>query len=179
MFEKMLDKKNIHILLNTDYKEIVGSVKFDKLIFTGPIDYFFDYMHGKLPYRSLDFKFKTLEIEKYQNAAVVNYPNDNEYTRITEFKHFYFQRHHQTTICYEYPKDDGYPYYPIPNPVCQEIYLKYKKDADKLKNIYFIGRLAEYRYLNMDQVVLEALMLYERLNNGRNQRNNCRNSCYV
>ncbi|GJQ48158.1 MAG: UDP-galactopyranose mutase [Candidatus Kuenenia stuttgartiensis] len=165
MFEKMLDNKNIHILLNTDYKEIIASVKFDKLIFTGPIDYFFDYMHGKLPYRSLDFRFETLNTEKYQNAAVVNFPNDHDYTRITEFKHFYFQKHEQTTICFEYPKDDGEPYYPVPMPVCQEIYIKYKKEADKLKNVYFIGRLAEYRYLNMDQVILEALKLFERLKN--------------
>lgn len=165
MFEKMLDNKNIHILLNTDYKEIIESVKFDKLIFTGPIDYFFDYMYGKLPYRSLDFKFETLDTEKYQNAAVVNYPNDHDYTRITEFKHFYLQKHKQTTICYEYPKDEGDPYYPIPMPVCHEIYTKYKKNADKLENVYFIGRLAEYRYLNMDQVVSEALKLFERLKN--------------
>lgn len=164
MFEKMLNNKNIHILLNTDYKEIIDLVKFDKLIFTGPIDYYFDYMYGKLPYRSLDFKFETLNIEKYQNAAVVNYPLDNEYTRITEFKHFYFQKHHKTTICYEYPKSEGDPYYPIPKRECQEIYQKYKKEAKKLKNVYFLGRLAEYKYLNMDQVVEEGLRLFARIN---------------
>lgn len=162
MIEKMLENKNIHILLNADYKEIINLVKFDKLIFTGPIDYFFDYNYGKLPYRSLDFRFKTLNKEKFQNAAVVNYPNEHKYTRITEFKHFYFQRHHKTTICYEYPRSEGDPYYPIPKADYQELYLKYKKQADKLKNVYFIGRLAEYRYLNMDQVVNEALKLFER-----------------
>lgn len=161
MFDKMLDHRNIHILLNTDYSEIIDTVKFDKLIFTGPIDYYFDYIHGKLPYRSLDFKFETLEMEKFQNAAVVNYPNEHNYTRITEFKHFYFQNHHKTTVCYEYPKSEGNPYYPIPKPEYQEIYLKYNKDAGKLKNVHFVGRLAKYKYLNMDQVVHEALTLFE------------------
>jgi UDP-galactopyranose mutase len=165
MFERMLDNRNIHILLSTDYKEIIDSVKFDKLIFTGPIDYFFDYMHGKLPYRSLNFKFETLDIEKYQNAAVVNYPNDYDYTRITEFKHLYFQRHHKTTICYEYPKSEGDPYYPILKPEYQEIYQKYKKEAEKIKNVYFVGRLAEYMYLNMDQVVGVGLKLFGGIKN--------------
>ena len=163
MFEKMLDNKKIHILLNTDYKEIIDSVQFDTLIYTGPIDYYFDYMHGKLPYRSLDFKFETLDTEQYQKAAVVNFPNDHDYTRITEFKQFYFQKHHKTTICYEFPKAEGDPYYPIPRPECQEQYQKYKEEADKLNSVYFIGRLAQYRYLNMDQVVDEALKLFKRI----------------
>jgi UDP-galactopyranose mutase len=163
MFSKMLHNKNIHILLKTDYKEIINLVKFDKLIFTGPIDYFFDCKYGKLPYRSLDFKFKTLNKEKYQNAAVVNYPNDHKYTRITEFKHFYFQKHEKTIICYEYPKEGGAPYYPIPKLECQEIYKKYKRETLKLRNVFFIGRLAKYEYLNMDQVVDEALDLLENI----------------
>lgn len=161
MFERMLDNRNINILLNTDYRDIIGLMRFKKLIFTGPIDYFFDYIHGKLPYRSLDFKFETLSMEKYQNAAVVNYPNDYDYTRITEFKHFYLQRHHKTTICYEYPKSEGDPYYPIPKSEYQEIYQRYKDEVEKLKSVYFIGRLAQYRYINMDRVVEEALMLLE------------------
>ncbi len=161
MFESMIDNKNIHILLNTDYKEVVTSVKFDKLIYTGPIDYYFDYMHGKLEYRSLDFKFETLNMEKYQNAAVVNFPNDFDYTRITEFKQLYLQRHNKTTICYEFPKAEGDPYYPIPRHECREKYQKYKAEADKLNSVYFIGRLAQYKYLNMDQVVDEALNLFK------------------
>jgi UDP-galactopyranose mutase len=165
MFKKMLDHKKICILLSTDYKDIIESVKFNKLIFSGPIDYFFDYMYGKLQYRSLDFIFKTLDIEKYQNASVVNYPNDHDYTRTTEFKHFYFQKHHKTTICYEYPKDRGEPYYTIPRPETREIYQKYKKEADKLKSVYFLGRLGQYKYLNMDQVVNEGLKLFEKLIN--------------
>jgi len=165
MSERMVDNKNIHVLLKTDYKDVIGSIKFGKLIFTGPIDYYFDYMHGKLPYRSLDFKFETLDVEQYQNAAVVNYPNDHSYTRITEFKHFYFQRHHKTTICYEYPSSEGAPYYPIPNPESREIYCKYKKEAERLDDVYFVGRLAQYRYLNMDQVVNTALQLFEQIKN--------------
>ncbi|MEW5800500.1 MAG: UDP-galactopyranose mutase [bacterium] len=163
MAEKMLDNKNIHILLNTDYKYIMHQVKFGRLIFTGAPDYFFDYRYGQLPYRSLDFTFETIGAEKYQNAAVVNFPNDFDYTRVTEFKHFYFQKHEKTTICREYPKAEGDPYYPIPKPEYQKIYLKYKKEAEKLKDVYFAGRLAEYRYLNMDQVVEEGLKLFDRL----------------
>lgn len=166
MVENILDNRNIHVLVNTDYKRIIDSVRFDKLFFTGPIDYFFDYVHGKLPYRSLDFKFETLNIEKFQNAAVVNYPNDFDYTRITEFKHFYFQKHHRTTICYEYPKSDGDPYYPIPKRDCNKIYEQYKKEAAKLKNVYFVGRLAEYKYLNMDQVVSRALKMFVAISKG-------------
>lgn len=165
MFEKMLNNKNIHILLNTDYKKVIQDVRFNKLIYTGPIDYFFDFKYGKLPYRSLEFKFETLEVEWYQNAAVVNYPNDYEYTRITEFKHFYFQKSPKTTISYEFPKGEGDPYYPIPKPEYQEIYQRYKKEADKLKSAYFVGRLAQYRYLNMDQVVYEALKLFKKIAN--------------
>jgi len=160
---RMIDNRNIHLLLNTDYREIIDSVEYNKLIYTGPIDYYFDYMFGKLPYRSLDFKFETLDMEKYQNAGVVNYPNDYDYTRITEFKHFYFQQHRKTTICYEYPKAEGDPYYPIPKPEYREIYRKYRKEADKLRSVYFIGRLAQYKYLNMDQVVSGALKLFEGL----------------
>jgi UDP-galactopyranose mutase len=157
MFEAMASHKNIHLLLNTDYKDVLGLVKFNKQIFTGPIDYYFDYLYGKLPYRSLDFRFETHDVERYQRAAVVNYPNNHDYTRITEFKHFYFQKHEKTTICYEYPRAEGDPYYPIPKADFLEIYKKYKQESNKLKNTYFIGRLAEYTYLNMDQVVERAL----------------------
>ena len=157
LFENMLDHKNIRILLNTDYRDIIKEISYDKLIYTGPIDYFFDYKFGPLPYRSLEFRMETLDTEKHQNAAVVNFPNDYDYTRITEFKQFYFQKHSKTTICYEYPKDTGEPYYPIPNTNCNKLYMQYRQEADKLKDSLFIGRLAEYRYLNMDQVVETAL----------------------
>ncbi|MEO5501184.1 MAG: UDP-galactopyranose mutase, partial [Ginsengibacter sp.] len=110
MFEKMLKHKNIKILLNTDYKEIMKEVSFDKMIYTGPIDYFYDYCYGKLPYRSLDFKFETLEQETFQKTGTINYPNEHAYTRITELKYLTGQKHPKTSIVYEYPKDDGDPY---------------------------------------------------------------------
>ncbi len=174
MFEKMLDNKNIYILLNTNYKDVIQSIEFDKFIFTGAIDYYFDYRFGELPYRSIDFSFKTLEVEKYQNAAVVNYPNDHDYTRITEFKYFYFQKHHKTTICYERPKSAGHPYYPIPMPENEDLYLKYKKEAEKLENTYFVGRLAQYKYLNMDRVVANALEVFdEQIKTSLTNSSNC------
>lgn len=167
IFEKMLKHRNIHILLQTDYKEVMKDVTFDKMIYTGPIDYYFDYVYGKLPYRSIRFRFETLDMERFQDAAVVNYTMDKEFTRITEFKHFYFQEHAKTTICYEYPTGEGDPYYPIPREENHEIYLKYKAGADKLKNTYFTGRLAEYKYLNMDAAVNRALNLFTNISKNR------------
>lgn len=165
LFENMLDHKNIRIMLNTDYKDIIDEVDYEKLIYTGPIDYFFDYKYGPLPYRSLEFKLETVDSEKYQKSAVVNYPNDHDYTRITEFKQFYFQTHRKTTLCYEYPKNEGDPYYPIPSNECQAMYAKYKKEVENLNKVSFIGRLAEYKYLNMDQVVDDSIKLSERFGN--------------
>ena len=163
IFEAMLRSPDIRVLLETDYKDILDTVRFDRLIYTGPIDYFFDHVHGKLPYRSLRFEFETLDMERFQAAAVVNYTCDRDYTRITEFKHFYLQKHPKTTICYEYPTDEGDPYYPIPRKENHEIYLKYKAAAARLKTAYFTGRLAEYKYLNMDVAVNRALTLFEKL----------------
>lgn len=168
LFENMLNHKNIRVMLNTDYKDIIDEVKYERLIYTGPIDYFFDYKFGPLPYRSLEFKHETLDMEKYQNAAVVNYPNDNDYTRITEFKQFYLQKHQKTTICYEYPQDTGDPYYPIPNQECSDLYKKYHSDAVLIHNVNFIGRLAQYQYLNMDQVVEHALKVCHRFTSSEN-----------
>ena len=160
MFEQMLDNGNIHLLLGVDFKDIMHSITFDNLIFTGPIDYFFDHVYGKLPYRSLTFEFKTLNVEQYQDVAVVNYPNDYDFTRITEFKHFYYQKHAQTTICREYPQAEGDPYYPIPTPDNHKLYQHYQQEAQKLQGVHFVGRLAQYSYLNMDHVVLLALQLF-------------------
>lgn len=163
IFEKMTDSPNIHILLQTDYKDVVDSISFDQMIYTGPVDYYFDYLYGKLPYRSMHFKLETLDMEQFQAASVVNYPHDNDFTRITEFKHFYLQQHPKTTICYEYSSGEGDPYYPIPRQDNRLLYEKYKAEADKLKSVHFIGRLAEYKYFNMDQVVNRALELFETL----------------
>jgi len=163
LFKNLLDNDNIKIMLNTDYRDIGEEIKYKKIIYTGQIDSFFNYKFGKLSYRSLDFKFKTVNREYFQSEAVVNYPNKNDYTRITEFKYFYFQKSKKTTVCYEYPKEYGEPYYPIPMKENNELYLKYANESDKLKNIYFLGRLGQYRYINMDIAVENALMLFDKI----------------
>jgi len=163
MFEKMLDNSTIDLILGVDFRAIVDSITFDNLIFTGPIDYFFDYVLGKLPYRSLTFELETLNMEQYQDVAVVNYPTDYDFTRITEFKHFYYQKNTKTTICREYPQAEGDPYYPIPNPESQNLYHQYKLKAEKQQGVHFVGRLAQYSYLDMDQVVLLALQLFKKI----------------
>jgi len=164
MFENMLSHKNIHILLNTDYKDIIKLVPFKEMIYTGPVDEYFEYCYGKLPYRSLRFKHETLEIAQLQPVGVVNYPNDHEYTRITEYKHLTGQFHPtKTSVTYEYPCWDSDPYYPVPRPENAELYAKYKALADELPNVKFVGRLATYRYYNMDQVVAQALTLYNKM----------------
>lgn len=166
MFEKMLANKNIKILLNTDYKEILDAISFKKMIYTGPIDYFYDYCYGKLPYRSLEFKFETLEQKVFQTTGTVNYPNEHAYTRITEFKYLTGQKHPKTSIVFEYPKDDGDPYYPVPRPENAELYRRYHLLASREQNVLFAGRLATYKYYNMDQVVAQALTLFKKIASG-------------
>ena len=163
MFENMLSHPNIKIMLNTDYKEIVNMIPFKEMIFTGPVDEYFDYKFGKLPYRSLEFKHETLSTETYLPAAVVNYPNEHAYTRITEFKYLTGQKHPKTSLVYEFPQAEGDPYYPVPRPENAELYNKYKKLADQTPEVHFVGRLATYKYYNMDQVVAQALTLYKKL----------------
>jgi len=161
MFRKMISHPNIHLLLKTDYKEILNLIPFNKMIYTGPIDEFFDYKFGRLPYRSLRLEFETLDQEWYQPVSQVNYPNDYDFTRIVEIKHATGQRHQKTTIVREYPVAEGDPYYPIPKEENRLLYERYRKEADKLKGVYFIGRLAHYKYYNMDEVVALALELFE------------------
>lgn len=163
MFQKMLDHPNIKIMLNTDYKEMIDTVDYDKLIYTGPIDAYFDYCFGKLPYRSIDFKFETINAEKYQPTGTVNYPTSQPYTRITEFKHLTGQKHEKTSIVYEFPTAEGDPYYPIPRPENMEIYNKYKMLAMSETNTFFTGRLGTYKYYNMDQVVAQSLTLFKKI----------------
>jgi UDP-galactopyranose mutase len=134
-----------------------------KVVYTGPIDEFFDYRFGRLPYRSLRFEHHTHDREQVQPAAVVNYPNDHDYTRITEFKHLTGQKHAKTSIVYEYPTDDGEPYYPIPRPENAALYERYSALASAKAGVYFCGRLANYRYFNMDQVVAQALHMYRNI----------------
>jgi UDP-galactopyranose mutase len=163
MFENMLSHPNIKIMLNTDYKEVRDIIPHREMIYTGPIDYFFDYCYGKLPYRSLEFRFETLECETYQSTGTINYPNEHPYTRSTEFKYLTGQKHPKTTIVYEYPKEDGDPYYPVPRPENAELYKKYQLLTAGMKKVHFTGRLATYKYYNMDQVVAQSLTLYKKL----------------
>lgn len=167
MFEKMLSHPNIKILLNTDYKEIQNQFSYREMIYTGPIDYYFDYCYGKLPYRSLEFKFETLEQEVHQPTGTVNYPNEHPYTRSTEFKYLTGQKHPKTTVVYEYPLAEGDPYYPVPRPENAELYRKYQALAAGSKRVHFTGRLATYKYYNMDQVVAQSLTLYKKLNSSQ------------
>ncbi|HEV8079584.1 MAG TPA: UDP-galactopyranose mutase [Chitinophagaceae bacterium] len=163
MFEKMLSHPNIKIMLNTDYKEVIDSIPYKNMIYTGPIDSYFNYCYGKLPYRSLEFKFETVEVENFQQTGTVNYPNEHPYTRITDFKYLTGQKHPKTTIVYEYPQAEGDPYYPVPRPENAEIYKKYQQLTLGMTNTYFVGRLATYKYYNMDQVVAQSLTLFKKL----------------
>jgi UDP-galactopyranose mutase len=163
MFERMLDHPKITLELGVDYREIQRASAHRRLIYTGPIDAYFDYRFGKLPYRSIEFRFETHDRPVFQSAAVVNYPNDHAYTRITEFKYLTGQEHPKTSIVYEYPKAEGDPYYPIPRPENAEVYRRYKALADATPDVRFVGRLATYRYYNMDQVVGQALATFDAL----------------
>ncbi len=163
MFENMLNHPNIKVMLNTDYREIQQAIPCREMIYSGPVDEFFDYRYGKLPYRSLDFKHETHTTPVFQSAPVVNYPNEQLYTRITEFKYLTGQEHNKTSIVYEFPKAEGDPYYPVPRPENQEVYKKYKLLADATSGVYFVGRLATYKYYNMDQCVAQALAVYKQV----------------
>jgi UDP-galactopyranose mutase len=163
MFEKMLSHSNIKIMLNTNYKEVINEVAYKKLIFTGPVDEYFNYQYGKLPYRSLRFKFETHDQENFQQTGTINYPNDYAFTRITEFKHLTGQKHEKTSVVYEFPEASGDPYYPVPRPENDQLYKKYQALANQLTNTYFVGRLATYKYYNMDQVVAQALTTFKKI----------------
>lgn len=169
LFENMLTHPNIKVMLNTDYKEIEDIIPYRKMIYTGPVDYFFDYCYGKLPYRSIEFKFETYGQEVFQPTGTVNYPNEHPYTRVTEFKYLSGQKHPKTSVVYEYPKADGDPYYPVPRPENAEIYRKYQLLTAELPKVHFVGRLATYRYYNMDQVVAQSLTLFKKIISNQNE----------
>jgi UDP-galactopyranose mutase len=165
LFERMLDHRLIRLALGADYRDVAREVRFRELIYTGPIDAFFDYRFGPLPYRSLRFRFETHDVARFQAAAVINHPNDHEYTRVTEFKYLTGQRHAKTTVVYEYPSAEGDPYYPVPRRENAIRYGRYKRLADELAptSVRFVGRLASYRYYNMDQVVAQALATFDQI----------------
>lgn len=161
MFERMLAHPNIKLMLNTNYREIEHLVPWRHMVYTGPVDAYFNYLHGKLPYRSLRFEHVTLLREQFQAVGTVNYPNDYAFTRITEFKHLTGQAHAQTSLVYEFPCDEGDPYYPVPRPQNAEVYRLYQADTEALPHVSFVGRLATYKYYNMDQVVAQALATFK------------------
>jgi UDP-galactopyranose mutase len=169
MFERMLSSPRITLLLQADYREVKNELRYSNLIFTGPIDEYFDHCYGRLPYRSLAFEFVTKDVAQVQPAAVVNYPNEHAYTRVTEFKHLTGQQHAKSTLVYEYPRAEGDPYYPIPQQENAALYLKYKQLADAQPNVHFVGRLGTYRYYNMDQCVGQALATFDRLSGQRGE----------
>ncbi|MBW8782365.1 MAG: UDP-galactopyranose mutase [Verrucomicrobia bacterium] len=163
LFGNMLDHPNIKVMLNTDFREIRDEVAYDQMIFTGPVDEYFDYQFGRLPYRCLEFKHETHHRPVFQAAPVVNYPNEYAYTRVTEFKYLTGQEHASTSIVYEFPRAEGDPYYPIPRPDNATLYKRYEALAAQTPEVHFVGRLATYRYYNMDQVVGQALTLFTKL----------------
>jgi UDP-galactopyranose mutase len=166
MFQRMLSHPNIQILLKAEYRQVADQIKYDRMIFTGAIDESFDYVHGPLPYRSLRFEWRQEPVSQFQSAAVVNYPNEYEFTRVIEFKQFSGQSLPTTTLAYEYPEPHepgvNTPYYPIPRAENQARYALYAQEAEKLNGkVIFAGRLADYKYYNMDQAVGRALKVFD------------------
>jgi UDP-galactopyranose mutase len=164
MFERMLAHPNIELGLATEYEDVRHEVDPAHTVWTGPIDEFFGYRAGKLPYRSLEFERETRATpggRLVQPVAVINYPNERiPYTRVTEFRHLTGQVADFSTLTYEYPTAEGDPYYPIPRPENRELYHRYEALAAERADVLFVGRLARYQYLNMDQVVGQALATY-------------------
>ncbi len=168
LFKKMLSHPNITVMLNTDYFDVKNTITgYDKLFYTGPIDRFFNFkfsLNEKLEYRSINFVSETIDAGNFQENSVINYPGtDVDFTRIIEYKHFGNQVSEKTTVVKEYTVSEGEPYYPVPNEKNRRIYEKYKAEAETLADVYFVGRLANYKYFNMDQAFKNALDLFEQL----------------
>lgn len=168
LFENIIKNPNIEVLLETDYFDVKDQyTHYEKLFYTGPVDRFFEFRHSlaeKLEYRSINFVSETIDAPFFQENSVINYPGTEvDFTRIIEYKHFGNQKSDKTTVVKEFTVDEGEPYYPVPNPRNQEIYARYKEEADKLTDVYFVGRLANYKYFNMDQAFKNALDLFDQL----------------
>jgi len=163
LFSRMLDHPGISVRVGVDWRAIDGRTSYREIVYTGPVDEFFEHRYDPLPYRSLDFEFETLGSERVQPVGTVNYPNDHSFTRQTEFKHLTGQIHPATTVVREYPRADGDPYYPIPRPGTKAAYERYRVLADATPGVHFVGRLATYKYYNMDQVVAQALTVATRI----------------
>jgi UDP-galactopyranose mutase len=170
MFERMLDHPLIEKRVGSDFKDLKADAEriAGHIIYSGPVDEYFDFRFGRLPYRSLRFDHQTLDEERHQPVAVVNYPSEDvPYTRVTEYKHLTGQEHARTTITYEYPSAEGDPYYPVPREENQALYKRYEALADATPGVTFVGRLATYRYYNMDQIVGQALATFRRLDDAK------------
>ncbi|KKB61945.1 UDP-galactopyranose mutase [Robbsia andropogonis] len=164
MFERMLDHRNIQFFGGLDFSDVKNEFSYETLVYSGPIDEYYEFIYGKLPYRSLRFEHQhRSDVDQHQLVGTINYPNDYDYTRITEFKHLTGQEIKGTSIVVEYPQSEGDPYYPIPRKKNEELFQKYKALSEADENVFFIGRLGQYRYYNMDQVVGAALALASRL----------------
>ncbi|GAA4131467.1 UDP-galactopyranose mutase [Aminobacter aganoensis] len=170
LFEKMLDHPNIEVMLQTDYQDVRTKIPHRRLIYTGQIDEYFNFRFGRLPYRSLKFEHVTLNTRRFQEVGTVNFPMTQDYTRISEYKHMTGQDHPQTTVTYEYPSAEGDPYYPIPKAENEQLYKQYERLAGETPDVWFVGRLATYRYYNMDQVVGQALATFRRMAAARESR---------
>ena len=167
MFERLLDHPLIEVRTGVSYEDVGAAIDRRSTLFTGPVDAYYGHRYGRLPYRSLRFEHEHIAGRgKVQAVGTVNYPNDEAYTRITEFRHLTGQVHPGTSIVREYPMAEGEPYYPVPNPANEALYKRYAELADAETQVHFIGRLAQYRYYNMDQVVAAALVLSQQLVSG-------------
>jgi UDP-galactopyranose mutase len=164
MFERMTSHRNITLMLGMSYAEAKRRIPHRRTIYTGPVDEFFGYTYGRLPYRSLRFEHVTLDYQWHQPVAVVNCPQTDLFTRVTEYKHLTGQDHPKTSLTFEYPCDGGDPYYPVPRPENAELFKRYEMLANRVRDVWFVGRLATYRYYNMDQVVGQALATFKRIN---------------
>jgi UDP-galactopyranose mutase len=164
LFTRMLDHPNINLHLNVDYFTTTRKLQSQHIVYTGPIDAFFDYRYGHLPYRSLRFEHEYIpHVDRYQLVGTINYPNEHLYTRVTEFKHLTGQSHPGTSVVREYPQSEGEPYYPVPRPENEALFKRYEALGKERKNVTFVGRLAQYRYFNMDQVVGAAITAVKRM----------------
>lgn len=163
LFEKMLRHPNIKVMTQTDFREVRDDIVYKRLIFTGAIDEFFDFRYGKLPYRSLRFRQETHDEPSVLPVGTVNYPQGEDYTRVSEYKHMTGQAHPKTTLTYEYPSVAGEPYYPIPKTENVELFRKYERLAMNTPNVWFVGRLASYRYFDIDEVTGQALATFRRI----------------
>jgi UDP-galactopyranose mutase len=162
MFQRMLDHPNIEVRTGVDFRSLSG-IRWKHVIYTGPIDEYFDHRYGKLPYRSLYFTYESHRAHLLQPVGQINYPNDFDYTRSIEYKHITGQGAEYTTIAFEHPSDEGEPFYPVPSTESRSLYSRYRKAADSLNDVTFAGRLGTYKYLNMDQVVAQSLTIFNRV----------------